>query len=969
MTTYGFELVQEREIAELRTQARLYKHAKTGAQLLALANDDENKVFGVTFRTPPSDSTGVAHILEHSVLGGSQKYPVKDPFSQMAKGSLKTFINAFTFGDKTVYPVASQNAQDFDNLVSVYLDAVFFPRISPETLAQEGWHYEMTAPDAPLTYRGIVFNEMKGVYSSPEGALGRYVDGAVFPDVTYGHDSGGDPRHIPDLTYEQFRAFYDQFYNPFNARIVLYGDFAAPRCLALIDSTLARIEPRVADSSVGLQPRFSAPRWVEHTFDAGQDAANAKRAMVNTTWLLGEVTDPVRAMAYDVLSHVLIGTSAAPLRKALIDSGLGEELVASGMSVHQREWTFSIGLKNIAADDAPKVEALVVETLRGLAAKPLDGDLIGAALNTLEFNLRERNTGAFPRGIAIMLTAVVQWLYDRDPFDALAFEAPLAALKAKLAGGRLLEDLIANDLVANPHRATVVMKPVEGQSAREEADEQARLAAARARMDAAEVERIVRQTRELKAQQEAPDSPEALATLPMLKLSDLERRNKRIPLQPDERAGVSVLMHDLFTSGIVYLDVGFNLAGLPAESLPFLPLFGRALLEMGTEREDYTKLALRISRETGGMGRSTMLDIARDGALQSWFFLRGKATAPQAGALLAIMRDVLLGARFDNPARFKQIVMQEKARAEAGVVPAGNAVAAARLRANFNLADWAGEQSGGASYLFFIRELAQRIERDWASIVSHLEAIRRRMVRRGNMLCNVALDADNYGRFAPQLASMIGELPDSAAPRSEWALSGAPVSEGLTIPAKVNYVAKGDNIYRHGYTTSGSASVATHLLSRDFVHERVRVQGGAYGGGCSFDRHTGMFMFSSYRDPNLLVTVKNFDDAAQFLRTAAITDDELSKHIVGVIGQIDGYMLPDAKGYASLARHLTGDSEEFLQQRREEVLATTVRDVRAFADIVATVAAQGITVVVGSADAIEAANRERGDWLKVTTLL
>ena len=560
-TTHGFDEIRRLKIAEINSEARLYQHAKTGAELLSIINDDENKVFGITFRTPPADSTGIAHILEHCVLCGSDKFPVKDPFIRLAQGSLNTFLNAMTFPDKTTYPTASQNLQDFYNLVDVYLDAVLHPRISRKILEQEGWHYEINGHDEPLTYKGVVFNEMKGAYSSPDAILDKLSQQSLFPDTTYGLDSGGDPIEIPNLTYEAFKEFHTSNYHPSNARIYFYGDDDPIERLKLLDDRLSAFTKTTVNSDVALQPRFSAPVRHDGTYAAGE-GPEAGKSHVAVNWMLDEITDPEQAIALRVLSYMLTGTPASPLRKALIESGLGEEVI-SAIEFDFRQIIAQCGLKGVDAANVDKVETLIHQTLQDLSTKGFDQGTIEAALNTTEFRLRENNTGRFPRGLSLMLRALTTWVYDRDPLERIAFEAPLSRLKARVAAGeRVFEPLIQQWLVDNTHRATVVVRPDPEQGSREAADETARLAAVRADLAQDEIDKLVARTAELKQWQETPDTPEAIASIPMLKRSDLPKRNKTIPSEVSRVGGVELLSHDLFTNGIVYLDLAFDLHAL-----------------------------------------------------------------------------------------------------------------------------------------------------------------------------------------------------------------------------------------------------------------------------------------------------------------------------------------------------------------------------------------------------------------------
>jgi Zn-dependent M16 (insulinase) family peptidase len=972
---HGFKVVAERQLAEINSTVRHYRHAKTGAELLSLVNGDENKLFGVNFATPPSDSTGVAHILEHSVLCGSRKYPVKEPFVELMKSSLNTFLNAMTYPDKTCYPVASQNIQDFYNLVDVYLDAVFFPRLSRQVFQQEGWHYELDAVDGPLNYKGVVFNEMKGNYSSPDGMLHEYSQQSLYPDITYGFDSGGDPRHIPDLTYEQFKVFHERHYHPSNAKLFFYGDDDPDDRLRLLDEWLGQFDSISVDAGVPLQPRFTSPRRLTRSYPAGgSDATAGQRAgssMLTVNWMLEEAAHVETELALLILDHILIGTPAAPLHKALIDSGLGEALAGGGLDDQLRQPMFSVGLKGIAAADADKVERLIEETIAALAAGGIEPLTVEAALNTVEFQLRESNTGSFPRGIAFMLRALQSWLYGGDPIAALAFNDPLAAIKNKVAGGEgYFERLIKHQLVDNPHRTVLLLNPDRKLAEREAREERKRLETARAGMTARDLKDVVEAAHALKRMQERPDPPEALATIPTLKLSDLPRVNKVIPCEVTTVSDTRLLYHDLPTNGIVYFDIGFDLHPLAADLLAYVPLFGRALLETGAGNDDFVRLTQRIGRSTGGIWpqrwTSTM---AGSTACTAWLNVRSKALPDQTDELLSILRDVLGRARLDDRARFRQLVLEQKAALESRLVPAGSSYVDKRLRANLFEADWAEEQMGGVSHLFFLRKLAHDVETNWDGVLAKLNSIRSTLLDRGSMVCNVTAEAAHWAKLKPKLADFLAELPRRNAKAARWRVAAGPAAEGLFIPAKVNYVGKGADLYRAGIRPNGSHLVARRYLRTTWLWDKIRVQGGAYGGQCVFDRYSGGFTFVSYRDPNLIATIDVYDRTADFLRDSELSRAELVRNIIGTIGEIDSYRLPDAKGFVSMQRYLIGDTEEARQKVREEVLSTTITDLRGFADAMATVAADGRLVVLGSEQAIEAANAQRPGLLTVSRVL
>ncbi len=975
-STYGFELLGERFVSELNTTARLFRHTRTGAQLLSLENNDENKVFGITFRTPPDDSTGLPHIMEHAVLCGSQKYPLKEPFKELARGSLNTFLNAFTYPDKTCYPVASQNLQDFYNLIDVYMDAVLHPLIPPHTLQQEGWHYELEGIDAPLTYKGVVFNEMKGAYSNPDDLLEDRARMSLFPSTPYVLDSGGDPRRIPDLTYSQFKAFHERYYHPSNARIFIYGDDDPQERLRRMDAYLQGYNALKIDSAIPLQEPFDQPRRLVVPFDPGDDPANRKGRMV-VNWLLAESGEAVTMLGLSILAHILLGTPASPLRKALIDSGLGEDLAGGGLEGQLRQSYFSTGLRGMTVRDdfslaeGERLEKLIFDTLRSLAQDGIDPDTIAASMNTIEFRLRENNTGSFPRGLVLMLRSLTTWLYDGDPITALAYEAPLTAIKSRLSASEpYFENLIQRYLLENTHRTTVILQPDPGLTQREEAAEVERLAKIKAGLDRAGLENILAEARQLKELQDAPDSVEALATIPSLKLDDLDRHNKLIPLTLSAQDDTQILYHDLFTNGIVYLDLLFDLRVLPQKLLPYVPLLGRSLIEVGTKTQDFVKLSQRIGTYTGGIRPTTLVSPVRGASdATAWLVLRGKATMAQSDYLLDILRDILLTVQLDNRERFRQMVLEEKAGKEAMLVPAGHRIVNSRLRAHFNEADWLEEQMHGVESLFFTRSLAQAIEEDWPSVLEKLEALRQVLFDRSRMMCNVTLDATNWLAFQPRLAAFLSALPAYQSPRLQWTPSPVVPYEALTIPAQVNYVAKGADLYRLGYQAHGSISVIANYLNNAWLWEKVRVQGGAYGGFCTFSHRSGVLTFLSYRDPNLLSTLENYDGAAGFLRDLDLSQDELHKTIIGAIGDMDAYQLPDAKGYTSLARYLAGDTDETRQLWRDQVLSTTVDDFRSFAQILDAVNQDGQVAVLGPAEAIAKANAERDGWLKVVKVL
>jgi presequence protease len=811
---------------------------------------------------------------------------------------------------------------------------------------------------------------MKGALSSPDDLLGELSQQSLYPDTPYGLNSGGDPAVIPDLTYAEFKNFHETYYHPSNAYIYFYGDDPEAERLRLLDEWLDAFDAKEVQSQLPLQPVWTEPKRLVQPYDSG-DSPDAK-SFVTINWLMPESTDPQTTLSLSILSHILLATPASPLKKALLDSGLGED-VTGGYQEELRQGYFMAGMKGVARENLEKVEEVIHTTLAKLASEGLDPETVAASLNTIEFRFREQNTGRFPRGLFLMLNALAPWIYDADPISGLAFEAPFQNIKTQHATRRYFEALIEQHLINNPHRTTLHLVPDPEEGKRKEAVEAARLAQAKAQMTPEQIQAIIAEVAELKKHQETPDSPEALATIPALTLKDIDPKIKTIPIAVSDLHGAKLITHDLPTNGIVYLDLGFDLHAIPADLLPFLGLMGRVLLQMGTQAQDYVALTQRIGKSTGGIRSAALISTIReskDSAL--YFFLRGKATTDKAGELLDILKDVLLTAKLDNRERFKQIVLEDKAGAEAGLIPGGHMVVLNRLAARFSEAGWVSEQIGGLENLFFLRKLAEDIEKDWDSVFAKLETLRRLLINRASMVVNVTLDSSSYATFAPALATLIEAIPvegQKSNVKATFDFRPLTENEGLTIPAQVNYVGKGANLYTLGYEPHGSVNVIRNYLGTTWLWDKIRVQGGAYGGFSTFDMTSGAFAYLSYRDPNLLASLDNYDSTPAFLRNLDLSESELTKTIIGTIGDMDAYMLPDAKGWTSMVRHLTHYTDDERQRIREEVLGASVTDFKRFAEILEQVAQKGEIVVLGSADAIEKANTERAGLLEVKKVM
>ncbi|CAI7884568.1 unnamed protein product, partial [Closterium sp. NIES-54] len=845
----------------------------------------------------------------------------------------------------------------------------------------------------------VVFNEMKGVYSQPDSVFMRAVQQALFPDNEYAVDSGGDPKVIPQLSFQEFQDFHAQFYHPSNARIWFYGDDDPNKRLAMIAEYLDKFDANPAapkESQVSAQPLLTKPWRIVDTYPSSADAAPSesseeeaaesdessssssaaaaapRRHMTAVNWVLSESPLSLpQELTLGFLDHLLLGTPAAPLRKKLLESGLGEAIVGGGLQDELRQPVFSIGLKGVAAADVPKVEQLVLEVLEELERDGFTEPAVEAAVNTVEFALRENNTGSFPRGLSLMLRSMGKWIYGGDPIEPLRFEGPLAEFKEKIRqpGGikAVFSPLIRSYLLGNHHRVTVEMQPDPTKADADEEAERAVLESFRQKLAESDLEKLVEATKELKERQETPDPPEALRCVPSLQLEDIPKQPVQVPIAVErDGSGATILRHDLFTNDVLYLDLALDMRHLPAHLVPLVSLFCQSLLEMGTKDMDFVDLNQLIGRKTGGISVFPLTS-AKRGTKQpvSYLVARGKATSAQAADLLNLMRVVLCDVQLTDQQRFKQFVAQRKQGMESRFLGSGHSIAASRLDAMDSLAGWANEQMGGYSYLQYLRALEKRVDEDWPGVAASLEQIRQAVLTADGAVVNLTADAATLDKADVAVRELLASLPAQRAQVAGSAWSTLPVkNEAFLVPTQVNYVGKAVNLYdAAGYNLSGSAYVASKLVGMSWLWDRVRVSGGAYGGFCDFDSHSGVFTFLSYRDPNLLSTLDNYDGAVEFLRQLQLDEDARTKAIIGTIGDVDSYQLPDSKGYSSMVRYLLEVSEEDRQKRREEILTTTNKELNEFADYLQAVKEKGTVVVVASPGDVDAANKEKPGFL------
>lgn len=966
-TCHGFKLVKKGHITELKSEALQFEHEATGAELLILENDDDNKVFGITFRTPPSDDTGVAHIMEHSVLCGSKKYPVKEPFIELVKGSLQTFLNAMTFPDKTMYPLASRNLKDFYNLMNVYLDAVFYPRITEETFMQEGWHHELNSPKEDIVYKGVVFNEMKGVFSSPESLVDRYLSHSLFPDTTYGYESGGDPKHIPDLTYAGFKEFHKKYYHPSNSRMFIYGDGDTMEHLKFLqENYLKNFSREKVDSSIQYQPRFSKPQRAVIPYSVSQDESLENKTFIVMGFLLDKSTDHEHCLSFSILSHLLLGTPASPLRKALIDSGLGSEIIGGGFDDNQMETIFAVGLKGTKQENEQKIADLIFSTLEELVKNGIEKDMVEAAVNTVDFKLREANFGGFPKGIVYNIQALGSWLYDADPLVHLRYDDLMHKIKTELNKG-YFEQLIQRYLLENSHRSMVVAYPERGLTEKEESQVRKKLSEIKSTLGPDQLDEIVESTQVLQKLQNTPDSPKALATLPKLGLEDINREIPVFPIEVKKQESPNILFHDLFTNKIAYVQVGFDTPAVPMDSLQYLPLLGKLILEMGTKKHSYVEIAQMLGIHTGGVNASHFSSVLLGNRehIISYVFFKGKSLMEKLDTMFDIFAELFTEYDFNNPKRLVEIIRSEKADMESSIVPHGNQYVLSRLQSYQSRLGKYDELTDGITYFRFMEDLLRRVEKNPDEVADQFRQVAERLFTRENTLVNITSQAEDYPQFEKNVNALVERFADRKQEPVSLQFNSGPVNEGFLTASTVQYVGKGANLYDLGFEYTGKFDVLKAILSKGFLWEKVRMQGGAYGSSASFDYYTGDFDLVSYRDPNLKETLAIYDEICGFIENLDMSQEELTKFIIGCVGQLDPPLTADRKGSISMVEHLTGLTFEHKQKRREELLSTQLNDLKSFAPLFASIKERGNVCVLGNEEKVKQAKPAFDHLVKV----
>lgn len=951
----AYEVVERRHIGDLNSESWILRHKKTGARVALLSNDDENKVFYIGFRTPPQDSTGVAHILEHSVLCGSRNFPVKDPFVELVKGSLNTFLNAMTYPDKTIYPVASCNDKDFQNLMHVYLDAVFYPNIyqNKNIFLQEGWHYDLGSPEDELTVNGVVYNEMKGAFSSPDDVLEREMMNSLYPDTSYGYESGGDPEVIPELTYEQFLDFHKRYYHPSNCYIYLYGNMDMAEKLQFIDeSYLSSFESLDVDSSLAKQPPFDRINRVVRDYPIGDEESEEDNAYLSLNVAVGDSLDRELYVAFQILDYALCSAPGAPLKQTLTDRGLGKDVYSIYENGIKQPY-FSVVSKNVDAGKEEEFLAAIREVLEGIAENGFDRKALLAGINYYEFKYREADFGSYPKGLMYGLQVLDSWLYDDSkPFIHVEANDTFASLREKVETG-YFEKLVKDYLLENPHRSVVVLNPRKGLTEENDRKQKELLALKKASLSCDEMGRIIDEGKALTAFQEAEDSKGDMEKIPLLTRADMKKEAAGFVNEERMIGTTQALFHDIFTNGIGYLRLIFRLDDVPAEYFPYIGVLKSTLGLLNTENYAYGDLFNEMNIVTGGMAavNNAYCSVEDVNKCRVTLELKTKVLYENTAQAIELMREIMMTSDFRDGKRLREILAEGQSRMQAQMMSAGHIIAAGRALSYGSVTGVISEVLSGVDFYRLITDLDAHFEERREELMDRLEELARMIFRSENLMVDFVGTQEGFDRLAEPVEALKAGLYSCPVEKGKYVPEVVRRNEGFTTSGQVQYVCRAGNFRKKGLEYKGTLRVLKVMMGYEYLWVNIRVKGGAYGCMCSFGK-TGDCYFVSYRDPNLKGTIDVYEKAAETIAAFDADERTMTQYIIGAVSDLDVPMTPASRGLYSLSAYMTGVTEEMLQKERDELLAATAEDIRGLAEYIRAFMEDEYLCVVGNAQKI-----------------
>jgi len=949
MSTY-YKLIEEKKIDELNGIGQLYEHEKSGARVLVIKNDDRNKTFSIAFRTPPADDTGLPHILEHSVLCGSRKFPLKDPFVELAKGSLNTFLNAMTFSDKTMYPIASMNDKDFENLMDVYLDAVFYPNIhkDPMILKQEGWHYELNDPKEDIIYKGVVYNEMKGAFSSPESVLFRKIQQSLFPDTAYNFESGGDPDYIPELTEETFLSFHKKYYHPSNSYIFLYGDIDVEEKLEwLNDNYLDAFERIEVDSEIKLQAPFKSPEEYVFSYPISSNETTKDKTYLSMNIVTGSRLSTCEYIGMEIIEYILLEAPGAPLKKALLDAGVGKDVFGSyDNSIMQP--TFSIVAKNTEIDKKAEFVEIIKSTLKRISEEGLDKKKVEAAINYFEFKIKEADFGRHPKGVIYAIKALDSWLYDGSPFEYFEYNAAFAALKAGTEDG-CLDTMIKKYFIDNTHVSILTLEPDTTLLSSKDEETKKVLANYKSKLKKKQILGMIEETKALETYQNSEETPEAIASIPLLELSDVDHKIEVLDKSIKEVKKTNILRHHAFTNNILYMKWLFDLSMIEENDLPYVKLLSKLLSKMNTENYSYSDLSDEINTNTGGISFSTQVydDSTDPESYRPKLEISGKCFIEKSAEMIGIVEEIILNTRFDEVSRLKELIQESKSRVQMGLTSNGHVTTATRAESYFSSTSKVRDLFSGIGYYDFLVEIEKTFNDDADSVISHFDRLTELIFRGRNLL----IGTTHQEVFDEKVDELLEEHLDIYDHETEVALAPKLIlskeNEGFMTSDKIQYVAKAGNYRLSDFEYHGSMKVLQVIISLDYLWTNIRIKGGAYGAMVNFRRNGDMF-FVSYRDPNLVQTIHHYDVMCDYIEHLEMDDRELRKYILGAISRMDQPLTPSMENERVISQFVTGVSDELLQLDRDQVLDTTLEEIKGLYSLIQSTMSQNYLCVLGN---------------------